>query len=368
MKGEPVIIEGVEKSFAETPVVRDVSITVKAGEFLSLLGPSGSGKTTLLMMIAGFETPNRGRISVGGRNITFEAPNKRDVGMVFQRYALFPHMTVAQNIAFPLRMRRVGRAQTRERVSAILNMVKLESFADRLPQQLSGGQQQRVAVARALVAEPPVLLMDEPLSALDKKLRESLQLEIKRIQKRLGVTVVYVTHDQEEALTMSDRVAVMADGQLMQVGAPVELYHRPANVFVAGFIGKMNFLHGEYLGQEGDEAIIRLSETAVMKCPLSTYPIVAGQSVTIAIRPEDLRVTASAVSKPQGLRGRIEAALFVGAAYAVLVAIDGRPGEVLEARVPVSGGSSPFTPGDQVDIFAEPQTLRLFIDQRRQAA
>lgn len=366
MKGEAVTLERIEKNFAETAVVRDVSIAVQAGEFLSLLGPSGSGKTTLLMMIAGFEAPNRGRISVGARDITFEAPNKRDVGMVFQRYALFPHMTVAQNIAFPLRMRRVGRTETHDRVEAMLAMVRLEGFADRLPQQLSGGQQQRVAVARALVAEPPVLLMDEPLSALDKKLRETMQLEIKRIQKRLGVTVVYVTHDQEEALTMSDRVAVMADGELMQVGAPVDLYHRPANAFVAGFIGKMNFLEGEYISDDNGLAIIRLSQTATVKCPISSTSVAVGHRLTVAIRPEDLSVRASGDLMPRGFKGKVEAAFFVGATYVVLVAIDGRAGEVLEARLPANGGSAPFVPGDIVNVFAEPHSVRVFADQQRQ--
>lgn len=368
MKGEAVTLEQIDKNFAKTAVVRNVSIAVQAGEFLSLLGPSGSGKTTLLMMIAGFETPNRGRISVGARDITFEAPNKRDVGMVFQKYALFPHMTVAQNIAFPLRMRRFGKAEISDRVDAMLATVQLEGFADRLPPQLSGGQQQRVALARALVAEPPVLLMDEPLSALDKKLRETLQIEIKRIQKRLAVTVVYVTHDQEEALTMSDRIAVMADGELMQIGAPTDLYYRPTNAFVAGFIGKMNFLDGEYLGQDGGEAVIRLTETATLKCPVSTVPAAAGQRLTIAIRPEDVAVRQCDGFSPQCVRGRIEAALFVGAAYVILVAIEGRSGKVLEARLAATGGSQPFVPGDTVDVIFEPHALRLFAPQQRQAA
>jgi mannopine transport system ATP-binding protein len=368
MKGEAVTLEKIDKSFAETEVVRNVSIAVQAGEFLSLLGPSGSGKTTLLMMIAGFETPNRGRISVGARDITFEAPNKRDVGMVFQRYALFPHMTVAQNIAFPLRMRRVSKTEARDRVDAMLATVQLEGFAGRLPQQLSGGQQQRVALARALVAEPPVLLMDEPLSALDKKLRETLQIEIKRIQKRLAVTVVYVTHDQEEALTMSDRIAVMADGELMQIGAPADLYHRPTNAFVAGFIGKMNFLDGEYLGQDGCEAVIRLTQTATIKCPVSIAPAVAGQRLTIAIRPEDLNVTLSEGSSSQGLAGRVEATLFVGAVYIVLVAIEEHPGKVFEARMPTTGGSQPFVAGDRVNVIFEPHALRVFVNQQGQAA
>lgn len=368
MKGEAVTLEEIDKSFAKTAVVRNVSIAVQAGEFLSLLGPSGSGKTTLLMMIAGFETPSRGRISVGARDITFEAPNKRDVGMVFQRYALFPHMTVAQNIAFPLRMRRFGKAEARDRVDAMLATVQLEGFANRLPQQLSGGQQQRVALARALVAEPPVLLMDEPLSALDKKLRETLQIEIKRIQKRLAVTVVYVTHDQEEALTMSDRIAVMAEGELMQIGAPADLYHRPTNAFVAGFIGKMNFLDGEYLGQDGGEAVVRLTQTATIRGPVSIAPVAVGQRLTVAIRPEDLNVTPREGSSSQGLAGTVEAALFVGAVYIVLVAIEERPGKVFEARLPAAGGAQPFVAGDRVNITFEPHALRVFVNQKRQAA
>src|SRR6266567_8624280 len=244
MKSACVAVRDLSKSYGPATAVSGVSINVRAGEFLSLLGPSGSGKTTLLMMIAGFEAPTAGAIHIDDRDITELAPNKRNIGMVFQRYALFPHMSVADNIAFPLRMRRTPKAEIRRRVEAALALVQLEEYGGRLPSQLSGGQQQRIAVARALVFEPPVLLMDEPLGALDKNLREQMQIEIKRIQQSLGVTVIYVTHDQEEALTMSDRIAVMRNGCLEQIGSPTELYDNPATSFVADFVGKTNFLEG----------------------------------------------------------------------------------------------------------------------------
>ncbi|WP_105441275.1 ABC transporter ATP-binding protein, partial [Neorhizobium sp. T25_13] len=268
MNGEPIDILGIEKQFGDKSVVSDVSLSVKAGEFLSLLGPSGSGKTTLLMMIAGFEFPNSGQIRVGSRDITYLAPNRRAVGMVFQKYALFPHMTVEQNIAFPLRMRSIATKEINRRVSDMMGLVQLTGFEGRYPQQLSGGQQQRVAVARALIAEPPVLLMDEPLSALDKKLRETMQIEIKRIQNRVGVTVVYVTHDQEEALTMSDRIAVMSEGRLVQVGSPHDLYQRPATSFVAEFVGKMNFLKGEFVGSDHGTFRVRIAGNATLPSDL----------------------------------------------------------------------------------------------------
>ncbi len=221
MIGQYLSLVGLEKHFGSVRAVTSLSLEISAGEFVSLVGPSGSGKTTALNMIAGFEGPSAGKIVIGGRDVTHVAPNRRGIGMVFQKYALFPHLTVHQNIAFPLRMRgRSNKTRIATRVEEMLELVQLSSYGERYPQQLSGGQQQRVALARALAFEPPVLLMDEPLGALDKKLREAMQFEIKRLQERLGATVVYVTHDQDEALTMSDRVAVMAGGELMQFGPP----------------------------------------------------------------------------------------------------------------------------------------------------
>jgi len=287
MKSACVAVRDLSKSYGPATAVSGVSINVRAGEFLSLLGPSGSGKTTLLMMIAGFEAPTAGAIHIDDRDITELAPNKRNIGMVFQRYALFPHMSVADNIAFPLRMRRTPKAEIRRRVEAALALVQLEEYGGRLPSQLSGGQQQRIAVARALVFEPPVLLMDEPLGALDKNLREQMQIEIKRIQQRVGVTVIYVTHDQEEALTMSDRVAVLSEGRLAQVGTPIELYERSQTPFVASFIGKMNFIAGEIRGYDGDMVVVELPGNAKLTVPNGgrTCGLDGKRDVRVALMP-----------------------------------------------------------------------------------
>lgn len=365
MKGETVTLTNIEKRYSGNPVVSDVSIDIRAGEFLSLLGPSGSGKTTLLMMIAGFELPSRGAIHVGTRDITHVAPNKRHVGMVFQKYAIFPHMTVAQNIAFPLKMRGVAKVEIRDRIGEMLSLVQLSGYEDRYPQQLSGGQQQRVAVARALVFEPPVLLMDEPLSALDKKLRETMQLEIKRIQQRVGVTVVYVTHDQEEALTMSDRVAVMSDGKLAQIGSPFDLYQQPSTAFVADFVGKMNFVEADYLGSESGEAIVRFSDKAqfAIACGTNGHTPSPGKA-RVAIRPEHLtlspRGASNSAPRRDAIPGTVEAVIFVGSHHIFLVRIDGRDGEPLQVQLMAKAGAAPFRTGDAVDIMADPGSIKLF--------
>lgn len=367
MHGEPIDILRIEKTFGDKSVVSDVSLSVKAGEFLSLLGPSGSGKTTLLMMIAGFEFPNSGQICVGSRDITYLAPNRRAVGMVFQKYALFPHMTVAQNVAFPLRMRTVTTKEINRRVSEMIDLVQLTSFEGRYPQQLSGGQQQRVAVARALIAEPPVLLMDEPLSALDKKLRETMQIEIKRIQNRLGVTVVYVTHDQDEALTMSDRIAVMSEGRLVQVGSPLNLYQRPATSFVAEFVGKMNFLKGEYVEAELGKCRVRISEHATLSSDLVAEgegeQYRPGGRVRVAIRPEDITIRhrfESGRTTDNVLRGTVEAVIFLGQAHIILVQIEGQGEAPVQVLVPSSIGHSTFVRGEKVDLVIAPSAVRLF--------
>ncbi len=241
--GRPALrLEAVRKNYGNVVAVDGIDLDVAEGEFFTLLGPSGSGKTTMLRMIAGFESPDSGRIELGGRDVTSTPPYARDTNTVFQDYALFPHMSVAENIGYGLKVKRVDRDQRRQRVDRALRMVRLEGLGGRRPNQLSGGQRQRVALARAIVNEPEVLLLDEPLGALDLKLRQEMQLELKRIQKEVGITFVYVTHDQEEALTMSDRMAVMAKGRIEQVGPPIEVYERPASEFVAGFIGISNLL------------------------------------------------------------------------------------------------------------------------------
>ena len=240
-----VQFENIQKSYdGKSLIVKDLNLDIYRGEFLTLLGPSGSGKTTSLMMLAGFETSTSGKISLGGKVLNQLPPHKRDIGMVFQNYALFPHMTVAENVAFPLTVRRLAKSDIEERVTNALNMIKMGDIAHRYPSQLSGGQQQRVALARALVFEPRLVLMDEPLGALDKQLREHMQLEIKQLHEKFGLTIVYVTHDQSEALTMSDRVAVFHKGEIQQIDAPKVLYEEPKTAFVAQFIGENNQIHG----------------------------------------------------------------------------------------------------------------------------
>ncbi len=236
--------DAITKRFDQAVAVDHVSLDVYRGEFLSFLGPSGCGKTTTLRMIAGFEEPDAGTITVMGEDMTDRPPHKRNLGMVFQNYALFPHMTVFDNVAFGLKMRKVGSSELKRRVAQVLDLVQLTQMHQRYPRQLSGGQQQRVALARAIVIEPYVLLLDEPLSNLDAKLRKAMQTELRDLQRRLGITAIYVTHDQEEAMTVSDRIVVMDHGQIMQIGTPTEVYRKPANEFVAGFIGQVNFIRG----------------------------------------------------------------------------------------------------------------------------
>ncbi|RKE95743.1 ABC transporter ATP-binding protein [Sulfitobacter guttiformis] len=277
----------------------DVSIAIKQGEFFTLLGPSGCGKTTLLRCIAGFETPTSGCISLSGRDITYTPPNERPVNTVFQSYALFPHLSVADNIGFGLKMQGKPRAQIKASVERVLALVKLEDFANRLPAQLSGGQQQRVALARALAPEPEVLLLDEPLSALDLKLRKEMQSELKRLQTETGITFIFVTHDQEEALTMSDRIAVMSAGALLQVGTPHDIYDRPVNRFVADFIGETNFVEGRVEG-EG----VRIGTGDVLSVTLDGQ---AGE-VTLAVRPEQVSITKAGM----GIAAKIIDATYLG--------------------------------------------------------
>jgi mannopine transport system ATP-binding protein len=364
MKSACVAVRDLSKSYGLATAVNDISINVRAGEFLSLLGPSGSGKTTLLMMIAGFEVPTAGAIHIDNRDITDLAPNKRNIGMVFQRYALFPHMSVADNIAFPLRMRRTPKGEIKRRVEEALALVRLEEYGARLPSQLSGGQQQRIAVARALVFEPPVLLMDEPLGALDKNLREQLQIEIKRIQERVGVTVIYVTHDQEEALSMSDRVAVLSEGRLAQVGTPIELYQQPHTPFVASFIGKMNFITGEIRGHDGDMLVVELPGNAKLIVPNGAQTCGRGlhgkQDVRVALRPERLTLQPRGQGGPNAIPGTIEAAIFVGSFHLLLVRAEASATEPLQVQLPAGEGAVRFEKGDEVDVLAEASAIRLF--------
>ncbi|HME21816.1 MAG TPA: ABC transporter ATP-binding protein [Acetobacteraceae bacterium] len=286
-QGASVVLSGIEKRFDNVGAVRGVSLDIRSGEFLTLLGPSGSGKTTTLMLIAGFEAPTAGDIAIDGRSVVALPPHKRNIGMVFQNYALFPHLTVADNIGFPLKQRGIDRATRARLVAESLELVRLPGYQARYPRQLSGGQQQRVALARSIVFHPRLLLMDEPLGALDKQLRESLQLEMRRLHADLGITFVYVTHDQEEALTMSDRVAVMHEGLIAQVGTPEDLYDRPCDRFVASFIGESNFLPGVVRGGENGMVVADCGGSMLRATAQTRMP--PGEAVTLAMRPERIR-------------------------------------------------------------------------------
>ncbi|MBY8977747.1 ABC transporter ATP-binding protein [Rhodobacteraceae bacterium NNCM2] len=305
-----VEFDRVQKSYdGETLVVKDLNLSIGKGEFLTMLGPSGSGKTTCLMMLAGFETATHGDIRLGGKPINNIPPHKRGIGMVFQNYALFPHMTVAENLSFPLEVRKMSKADREAKVTRALDMVQMGAFAGRRPAQLSGGQQQRIALARALVFEPELVLMDEPLGALDKQLREHMQYEIKHLHERLGVTVVYVTHDQSEALTMSDRIAVFNDGVIQQLADPATLYERPDNAFVAQFIGENNRLSGKVSTISGQEARVSLNTGAEVGA-LAVNCGAAGADTVLSIRPE--RVVIGDKTAPNALEGKVLELIYLG--------------------------------------------------------
>ncbi len=309
--GAAVHLQNLIKRFGEVLAVNDVSLNISPGEFITLLGPSGSGKTTTLMMVAGFEIPDQGHILLDDEPIMFKPPYKRGIGMVFQHYSLFPHMNVERNIGFPLRMRKVEAVDADARIRRVLELVKLPGYEKRFPRQLSGGQQQRVALARALVFNPRVLLMDEPLGALDKKLREHMQLEIKQITQSLNITVIYVTHDQGEAMTMSDRIAVMNYGQIEQVGSPSEIYDRPKNYFVADFIGESNFIHGR-VEKIGEQICVFVVDGGLYcKAPENPEKSV-GVEGHLVIRPDKISLAGSEQAFGNQFEALIEDALYLG--------------------------------------------------------
>jgi spermidine/putrescine transport system ATP-binding protein len=313
-QGPAISLVDVVKDFGgarDGAAVRGVNLTIAEGEFFSLLGPSGCGKTTTLRMIAGFEEPTGGQILLHGRDMVGVPANKRDINMVFQSYALFPHLSVADNVAFGLRRRRVPKGEIHDRVDRILRTVELADKADRRPRQLSGGQQQRVALARALVNRPRALLLDEPLGALDLKLRQSMQLELKRIQREVGITFIYVTHDQAEALTMSDRIAVMNGGLVEQVGPPQEVYERPATAFVAGFIGTSNLIGGRLTSASGDTGVLDLGDGQRVTVPLRT-PRTAGSAVELTVRPEKITLTTGPADAASRVRGTVREVVYLG--------------------------------------------------------
>jgi spermidine/putrescine ABC transporter ATP-binding subunit len=348
-KGAGVALRGLSKSYGPVNAVNDVSLDIKSGEFVALLGASGSGKSTILMMIAGFETPSAGEILLDQRNVTTLPPHRRDIGMVFQRYALFPHMTVAENIAYPLRRRGADRATIETEVARALRMVSLDTFGGRFPAQLSGGQQQRVALARSLVFRPSVLLMDESLGALDRKLRQQMQMEIKLLHRALGTTIVFVTHDQEEALSMANRVAVLSDGKLIQAGTPTELYQTPQSALVAGFIGETNFLPAD--------AVRRNAQIVEVQCLGTSFPVPRTQccteekKVVIGVRPEHVRL----VGPDKGIPVTVIETVYRGSTLTVLLETQGCR---LMASVPAETNCPAV--GEMVGAAFEPTNCRIY--------
>ncbi|WP_137285649.1 ABC transporter ATP-binding protein [Halorussus salinisoli] len=346
-----VRVESLKKEFGSLTAVDDLSFEIKEGEFFTFLGPSGCGKTTTLRMLAGFESPTDGRIKIGDEDVTAVPPYDRDVGMVFQSYALFPHKTVAENVAFGLKMEGVDKAERRSRASEALEMVDLGGYENRSPTELSGGQQQRVALARAIVIEPDVLLLDEPLANLDLKLRQQMRFELKRIQDELGITTVYVTHDQQEALSMSDRILVMDEGQGKQQDQPVDLYNEPANEFVADFIGEANILEGTITATERSEVHVDLdsvsSDPILVRESAPMTDLVEGDEVLVNVRPEDMRITGPDSSEKSALTGTVMETTFYGQITTILVDI----GEH-DVRVDVFGRAtqSEYESGDKVAI------------------
>jgi spermidine/putrescine transport system ATP-binding protein len=307
-----ITVEHVHKRFGSFVAVRDADFTIAQGEFFSMLGPSGCGKTTTLRMIAGFEEPTEGRLLLEGRDVSHVPPYRRNVNTVFQHYALFPHMTVRDNVAFGPRSQGLAPAEVAQRVAEMLGVVRLGSFADRKPAQLSGGQQQRVALARALVNYPSALLLDEPLGALDLKLRQAMQIELKRIQREVGITFIYVTHDQEEALTMSDRIAVMNEGRVEQIGTPEEIYHSPASVFVANFIGSANLLPATITEVRGSLATAVIARDFRLDVPAGTWGASAGGGAWVMVRPERLLLSADPRPGETALAATVTSVVFQG--------------------------------------------------------
>jgi putative spermidine/putrescine transport system ATP-binding protein len=361
---EPLVrFAGVQKTYDGVQlVVRRLDLDIRRGEFLTLLGPSGSGKTTTLMMLAGFESPTAGEIVLDGRPITRTPPHKRNFGMVFQNYALFPHLTVGQNVAYPLTVRKVAKAEQAQRVARALEMVRLQGMGERFPAQLSGGQQQRVALARALVFEPQLVLMDEPLGALDKQLREHMQIELKELHRQLGVTFVYVTHDQGEALTMSDRVAVFNDGAIQQIDVVDRMYEAPANRFVAGFIGDSTALRGTVraapIGDDGERCGIVLTDGRVLTgVNVNHAPV--GAAVEASIRPERIMLHAQAPSERGNvLQAKVSGVIYFGDHLRALCSLGEGQAEAT-VKLPLAAPTAP-RPGDAVWLEFPPELTRIY--------
>ena len=355
--GAFVEFERVQKSYdGETLVVKDLNLSMPKGEFLTMLGPSGSGKTTCLMMLAGFETATHGDIRLDGNPINNIPPHKRGIGMVFQNYALFPHMTVAENLSFPLEVRKMGKSDREAKVKRALDMVQMGVFGGRRPAQLSGGQQQRIALARALVFEPELVLMDEPLGALDKQLRETLQFEITRLAHDLGITVVYVTHDQTEALTMSDRVAVFEAGRIQQLAPPDELYEAPTNSFVAQFIGENNTLEGVVTAIDGDVCTVKLDSGDIIDAkPVNVAGV--GERTKVSIRPERVEFNRERLhADAHTLKAEVLEFIYMGDIFRTRLRVAGMDDFVVKTRN--APDQRRLTPGEEIEIGWLPEDCR----------
>lgn len=357
----PALVEfdNVCKTYdGEQLAVDRLNLSVHQGEFLTLLGPSGSGKTTALMMLAGFEAATSGEIRLRGRSLLQLPPHRRNMGVVFQNYALFPHLSVEENVAFPLAARRLPAHDVRVRVATALELVQLGEYGARKPAQLSGGQQQRVALARALVFDPDLILMDEPLGALDKQLRETLQIEIKQIQTRLGMTVVYVTHDQSEALTMSDRIAVFSSGSVKQVGTPQEIYEQPQSAFVAKFIGESNGISGTVVAEEQDQRVIRTDGGLILRA-LAVGRAAVSDRVKLSLRPERIAVGVSAERHANRFPASVERLIYHGDHTRIYATLE--DGSTITARVTNAGLRSSMSAGDQLELAWHAEDCRAFV-------
>jgi len=353
--GGHVQLVDLSKRFGRFEAVSGIDLDIPPGEFFSLLGPSGCGKTTTLRMIAGFERPSAGRVLLAGKDVSDTPPNRRNVNTVFQSYALFSHLTVAENVAFGLRFAKASKEEVRSRVGQALSLVQMQEFRDRRPHQLSGGQQQRVALARALILNPSVLLLDEPLGALDAKLRKALQIELKALQEQVGITFVYVTHDQEEALTMADRIAVMNEGRIEQVGSPREVYEEPTSAYVADFLGISNLLDAQAVGTDSEgRCRVRVGDFELFASRGHTS---ASGSVKVVVRPERVRVEVPGDTGENRLPGKIERVVYAGAISQLVVTLDS--GTPIRCMLANDGVASSFDRGASVSLYLPCEALRV---------
>ncbi|WP_088278316.1 ABC transporter ATP-binding protein [Ideonella sp. A 288] len=352
MASPKLTISGLCKRYGEFVALAPTDLEVAEGEFLTLLGPSGSGKTTLLNLIAGLALPDEGRLLINGADATHVPPYERDIGMVFQNYALFPHMTIEENIAFPLKMRKVDTASARARAAEALQMVRLPQVAKRFPRELSGGQQQRIALARCLVYRPSIILMDEPLGALDKKLRDQMQLEIKRIHRELGTTVVYVTHDQEEAMTMSDRICLMDGGRIAQLGTPSDLYFRPRSLFVADFLGESNLFPGVVAAVDGDTVQVDLAHGPTrVGAQGHGQAFAPGHRVRVMVRPQNLSLQPGAAG---GLRATVLDSMITGSLTKLYLSSTGPAAQPIVLSFPTAWPADRHEAGQEVSLYWQP--------------